>query len=122
MGVPPRIAGSVSTGSASRVPTWSDVDAASAGADSLTPTPARRNISTVNAVAVAPPPGTTLPTAFPASCTEATTNQLFTRSATRSSSQSEAKHAPSLASASAAQYHVRWPRDRQEEKTATRLG
>jgi hypothetical protein len=75
-----------------------------------------------NALAVAAPPGRILPTAFPASCEHETVNQLFTWSAIRSSCHKQTKLPVSLRSARAAQYHVRWESDRQEPKTAVRLG
>jgi len=74
------------------------------------------------AVAVAPPPGTILPTVFPLSCALATVNQLLTCKAIRLSSQRQMKLPTSLTSASAAQYHVSLLSDRHEEKTAARLG
>ena len=84
--------------------------------------PARPSIPTANALAVAPPPGTIRPNAFPLSCAHATANQFVVRSATRSSFQSETKLAISASSASPAQYQLRCASDRQEEKTEMRLG
>jgi hypothetical protein len=116
------IAGSASRGSASRAATCSEVVAPSAAAASPTSTPARRNIPTANAVAVAAPPGTIRPTLFPVSCAHATANQSFSCSAIRLSPHSDTKLAASLNSASPVQYQSRWESDRQEEKTAIRLG
>src|SRR5262249_1097366 len=96
-----------------------EVRAAAACPTSL---PARRNMETVKAVAAAPPPGTILPTALPASCEEPTTNQLFSCKAIRLSSQRQTKLAASATTASRAQYHVRCASDLHEEKTSTRLG
>src|SRR5215218_7725523 len=77
---------------------------------------------TLTAVAVAPPPGRILPAAFPASCVQATVNQLLTCKAMRSSSHRQIRLPASLSGASAAQYHVSCVSDRHDEKTATRLG
>src|SRR5207302_6372451 len=61
-GTPAAMAGKARTGSASLVPTCSEVDAASAAVARPASTPARRSIPTETAVAVAAPPGTILPT------------------------------------------------------------
>ena len=119
---PPMIAGRASSGSARTVPSCSTVAAVSAVAALPTPTPARRSMPTENAVAVAPPPGTTLPTAFPASCAYATTSQLLMCIAMRFSSQNSTRLPASPTSASTAQYQVSRSSDRDEEKTAARLG
>jgi hypothetical protein len=75
-----------------------------------------------NAVAVAAPPGTSLPTVFPLSCAQPTTNQLCSCNATRLSCHSQTKLPASASSASAVQYQVSPLSDRHDEKTATRLG
>jgi hypothetical protein len=98
------------------------LDAASEAVASPASTPARRRRPDENAVAVAPPPGTIFPTALPASWLEATTNQLFTRRAMRSSSHKRTKLPASTATARAAQYHVSPDSDREDAKTAIRLG
>jgi hypothetical protein len=77
---------------------------------------------TENAVAVAPPPGTTFPTALPLSCARATTTQPRRCSAIRFSSQRQTRLPASQMSASAAQYQVSRSSDRDEEKTAAMLG
>jgi hypothetical protein len=76
----------------------------------------------MKAVAVAPPPGTILPTAFPASCEEATTNQLFTWSARRSSCHKRMKLAASAMSAASVQYQMRCRSECHDERTTVRLG
>src|SRR5262249_17337207 len=120
--VPPRSVGSANSGSASVVPSWSAADAPSAAVASPAPTPVRRSMPTLTAVAVAPPPGPTRPTAFPLSWEDATGNHAFVLRAIRFSCQMETKLAASARTAGPAQYHDSCDSERHEAKTATRLG
>jgi len=80
------MAGRAKSGSASLVPTWRTLVEVKAAAACPTCLPARRNIETLKAVAVAPPPGTIFPMALPASCDVPITNQLLSCNAIRLSS------------------------------------
>jgi hypothetical protein len=75
-----------------------------------------------SAVAVAPPPGTIRPKALPESCEVATGNQACARSASRWSIETAAKLSASAGSMSTAHHGARFPSERQDENTSTRLG
>ena len=81
------IAGSASTGSASRMPNTSTDDAVMPGRGTPAGTPPRTSIAYCSAPAAATPPGTTRPKAFEASC-EVTTGPQ------RSRAQRQPLHAP----------------------------
>ena len=116
------IAGTARIGSARSAANWMTVDDASPDAIAVGGMPARVSIWYWRAPAVAIPPGTIRPNAFPASWDSMTGRHSLVLIAVRCSAQTQKKLAISNSTIPATQYGLRSSSCRQDEKTSSRLG